>query len=202
MQTASYAARICQACRTCVLTGTHARQNVGRKRTAESNGEIMKGELVEVKRNIPDLTSETTDSLKSRLTSLLAQTADDLRQMAAIVAELERRGEDMQELRIGIVDHLRRIAAGQLLPEIVVKFSGFPMMLRIAARLPIPDQQRLVADEPLDMAVWRGEQIEWRKVDPLALTTEQIRVVFADDRIRSQQEQVSILEQRAAKHDR
>jgi hypothetical protein len=156
-------------------------------------------EIVTSKANTIELTGESTAGLKDRLAGLLARTADDLREMAAIVAELEARGEDLSALRLGIVDHLRRIAAGHLLPEIVVHCSGFPALLRTASHLPVADQRKLISGEPLDMAVWRGDEIAWRKVDPLCLTRDQLSTVFSTDRIRSKQEQVSLLEDRKQK---
>lgn len=138
----------------------------------------------------------SSEELRGRLASLLGRSADDLREMAAIVAELERRGEDLSALRLGLVDHLRRIAAGQLLPEVLVKFAGFPALLRIATHLPLLDQGKLISGEPLQLAVWRGDRVEWRKVDPLALTGPQIGQVFQRDRIRTEAEQVSVLESR------
>lgn len=141
-----------------------------------------------------ELAIAPTEELKSRLTSLLARTAEDLSSMAAIVGELERRGEDLSTLKLGIVHYLRRIAAGQLLPEIVVQYSGYPLMLRQATVLPIEDQRRLISGEPLPVAVWRGNNIEWRRVDPLALTRDHVTQIFAGDHLRTDAEQVSYLE--------
>ena len=136
--------------------------------------------------------------LKNRLSGLLARTADDLREMAAIVAELERRGEDLSGLRLGIVDHLRRIAAGQLLPEIVVRYAGYPQLLRVATGLPLPDQEKMLGESSVQLAVWREGRVEFRQVDPLCLSPAQLRQVYAGDRIRSESEQIGYLESRAA----
>ncbi|MGA2032311.1 MAG: hypothetical protein ABSG68_08660 [Thermoguttaceae bacterium] len=143
------------------------------------------------------LSTAPTEELRSRLSGLLARTADDLREMAGIVAELERRGEDLSGLRLGIVDHLRRIAAGQLLPEIVVRYAGYPQLLRVATSLPLPDQERMLVDPAVQLAVWREGRIEFRQADPLCLSPAQLRQVYAGDRIRSEQEQIGYLESRA-----
>ena len=156
-----------------------------------SRGEIAKTSPL-------DLSAVPEEDLLGRLSSLLAKTADDLREMAAIVAELERRGKDLSGLRLGIVDHLRRIAAGQLLPEVVVHFAGYPSLLRIAVQLPLPDQRKLVTEESLSLAVWREGRIQFRRVDPLCLSGPQVRQVFRGDHIRSDAEQVSYLEDRQA----
>lgn len=152
------------------------------------------GELVTTPIRELTLADQTTDALREQLSSLLARTADDLREMAAIVGELERRGEDLSGLKLGIIEHLRRIATGQLLPEIVVRFSGFPQLLRIAVHLPLGDQRRLIEHGVVSLACWRDGKIEFRRVDPLALSGPQVRQAFASDRIRSDAEQVSYLE--------
>lgn len=80
------------------------------------------------------LSSETTDRLRERLAQILARTAEDLIEMARIVRELESRGEDLSGLRLGMIDYLRRIAAGQLLPGLVVRLSGQPRRRRERVR--------------------------------------------------------------------
>jgi len=142
------------------------------------------------------LTRESSEELKNRLASILATTANGLRDMAAIVAELESRGEDLSALRIGMIDHLRRIACGQLLPEVVVRCAGQPRMLQLAIRLTLDDQAKLADGQAFDLAVWRGNAVEWRKVDPLECTSSQLSQIFASDHTRTQQEQVSLLEHR------
>lgn len=149
-----------------------------------------------------DLAAESSDQLKGRLAHLLGRSADDLREMASIVAELEHRGEDLSGLRLGIVDHLRRIAAGQLLPEVVVRFAGYPQLLRVVTALPLPDQQRLLDEGSVSLAVWREGRIEFRRADPLCLPPAQLRQVFAGDRLRNDAEQVSYLETQATPRPR
>ena len=146
-----------------------------------------------------DVAAETTDELEARLAAALGRTAADLKDMATIVAELERRGEDLTSLRLGLIDHLRRIAAGQELPEIVVRYSGYPRLLRIASRLPLPDQRGLIDDDAVELACWREGRVEFRRVPPLALAGPQLRQVFDGDRLRTQAEQISHLESAAAR---
>lgn len=152
---------------------------------------ITTGELV----SNSELAALSSDRLRARLAEVMTTTAEGLREMASIVGELERRGEDLSDLRIGIVDHLRRIASGQLLAEVVIKCAGQPRLLSIAARLPLEDQRRLVSGQPFDLAVWRSGKIEWRKIDPLSATPSQLMQLFHVDRVRTQSEQVSLLEQ-------
>ena len=122
-------------------------------------------------------------------------TADGLRRMAAIVRVLEERGEDLRELRVGLVVYLRRIAYGQLLPEVVVRYAESPAVLRRISELALPDQRRLLADErPIELLVptaTGGTEIV--RVSPARLTRAQIGQVFDGAKIRTPGEQAAIV---------
>lgn len=139
------------------------------------------------------INDEPTESLKERLSGLLARTASDLVEMASIVSELDRRGEDLSGLRIGLTGYLRRIAAGTLAPEAVVRFASAPRLLDAVSTLPLTEQQRLASGEPVELAVWHGDTVDSRRFDPLSLTTLQQRQVFGDGRIRSVEDQIPLL---------
>lgn len=148
-----------------------------------------------------ELAETSTDSLTSRLTGLLARTASDLAEMAAIVGELDRRGVDLTGLRIGLIGYLRRIAAGSLAPEAVVRFASNPRLLDRVATLPIDTQRSLASGQTVALAVFRGESVDSRQFDPLGLTEQQQRQVFAPGEIRAVDKQIPLLTQ-AAQQDR
>jgi hypothetical protein len=64
-----------------------------------------------------------------------------------VIAELESRGEDLSDLKIGLLPLLREIAAGTLLPEVVVKFAGQPAALRAIGKRPMDEQEQYVRGE-------------------------------------------------------
>jgi hypothetical protein len=68
---------------------------------------------------------------------------EKLIQVASVVYELERRGKDLSSLKIGLIPYLRKIAKGELLPELVVKYSGEPRSLQKVAKLPVTVQQEI-----------------------------------------------------------
>jgi hypothetical protein len=86
----------------------------------------------------------TTEELKSDLATLLGYTADTLARLACIVSELEGRGEDLSELKIGLLPILRQIADGKLLPDLVVMLSGKPGVLFTSAKLPVSEQKKII----------------------------------------------------------
>lgn len=146
-----------------------------------------------------DLTSLGTADLLRELAVQLRHTAESMMRLAWIVRILEERGEDLSGLRLPLINHLRRIAHGQVLPELVVRFAAQPGLLNRVALLPMPDQQRLAAGDSVKLVVLREtadgrRETDHRLVDPSKLTQDQIWQVFGQDRIRSEAEQVLYLE--------
>jgi len=136
-----------------------------------------------------------TEALRAQLAGSLARTAQEMLRMAAIVRTLEERGVDLRDLRVGMLDYLRRVAYGQVLPEVVVRFAEHPLLIRRIAALALPDQRRLVEGQGVPVAVRREDgTIDHRLADPLFLSGPQINQVFARDRLRSIAEQTLVLE--------
>src|SRR5262245_11330835 len=116
-----------------------------------------------------------TESLRAELARCMSDTASHLLRLAAIVRVLEERGEDLSDLKIGMVRHLRRIAYGQILPEVVVRFGSSAMLIDKIGSLPLPDQRRIASGEPVKMLVGGGD---YRMVDPLNMTQRQVHQAF------------------------
>lgn len=135
-----------------------------------------------------------TAELKEELAKSMRITGEHLLRMAAIVRILEDRGEDLRDIRYGIVGYLRRIACGQVLPEVVAKFQGAPMLLSRISHLPLPDQHRIVKCDSISVSagVVDGE-IQHRSVPLLAMSRDEIYQVFASDRVRDEAEQEAYL---------
>jgi hypothetical protein len=73
-----------------------------------------------------DLSVLSTVELRQELIKSLGITADNLVRLAWIVRLLEEKGEDLSDLKLGLLTHLRKIAYGQVLPELVVRFASSP----------------------------------------------------------------------------
>lgn len=129
------------------------------------------------------LASASTADLRAELARGLSLTADTLTRLGMIWAELERRGEDLSDLRRGIARTLPLIAAGRLAAEAVVAFSGRPGILRAIEGVPIERQRRLAAGEAvpvIDPA--NPEQVSEM---PLAmLPAASIRIVLGEGEVR------------------
>lgn len=135
-----------------------------------------------------DLTVVPTDTLRAELARGLTLTADTLMRLGLIWQELEKRGENLDDLRHGLARTLPLIAAGRLAAEAVVAFAGRPSVLRALEGVPLEQQRALARGEPLkviDLAN-PGGTVEM----PLAqLPAAAVRVVFGEGEVRTPEQQ-------------
>lgn len=143
------------------------------------------------------LATLSTPQLRTELADALGATAAQLARLACIVRLLEDRGEDLSTIRLGpMLTYLRRIAHGQLLPEVVVRFSSARLAMGKVSALALPDQRRLADGGGVELVVRRENGFDRRMADPAALSGAQLHQVFADGKIRSESEQIVYLEGR------
>jgi hypothetical protein len=142
-----------------------------------------------------DFATASVAELREELVRQMSFTAAHLVRLATIVAELERRGEDLSDLRIGMMRYLRLIALGQLVPEVVIRFADSPLLLNKILTLPLSDQARLAQGEPVKMIVYRDGKLDHLMVDPLKLVSDQVRMVFGPGVIKDEAAQILWLEQ-------
>lgn len=80
--------------------------------------------------------------LSAECARMLEVTAGNLRRLALIVRIKEERGQEIRHLKVGILRHLRAIARGELLPEVVAKCADCPAIIRRVSHLELPDQKK------------------------------------------------------------
>lgn len=139
------------------------------------------------------LISLSTNELIDKLQQGVSTTVETMRQMAEIVRILDERGVDLSAYRHFPVQQLRRIAYGQTTPEVVVKFQAAPLLLSRITALPLPDQQRLARGGKVRVLTETDEGIDFREVDPLDLSRNEIHQVFAASEFRTDAQQRSQL---------
>jgi hypothetical protein len=153
--------------------------------------DIIKSPRLEIANQVHEM---DTSTLLGELERALAVTAETIAYLGAVWRELERRGIDLSRYRIGMGQYLPLIAAGQLDPQAIVRFSGRISLLRAVQTLPLPEQQRLARGEPIRVvSVAHDGSLATADVDAANLTAEQIRTVFDYGRIRSEAEQENML---------
>ncbi len=133
-----------------------------------------------------------TEALKASLSEILAITAESIARAATIISILEDRGEDLSQLKIGLMGYLRRVACGQVLPDVVARFMG-SSVLRHVSCLPIQDQQRCLSMETVKLATVEHGNVDTREKPIMLLDPSESRQVFARDHIRDVAEQASWL---------
>jgi len=148
--------------------------------------------------NVPapaELGNMSTQQLRAELAKSLTITARHLMYLAAVWGELDKRGEDLSDLRTGLAVYLPQIAAGRLAAEAVVRFAGQPTVLRSIASLPLERQQALARGEPVPvLTVDAGGNFRATELPAYTLTAAQARLVFDGDKVRSPDEQRAKLE--------
>lgn len=144
-------------------------------------------ELSTIQNDMAALTAMPTERLRAELAHGLTLTAITLTKLGMVWAELERRGEDLSDLRVGIARTLPLIAGGRLAAEAVVAFAGRPMILRALEGVPLDMQRRLADGEPVPIYL-PGETAP--KSLPLArIPAAAITRVIADGIVRTPAEQ-------------
>lgn len=141
-----------------------------------------------------ELINLSTQSLRDELARTLTLSAQTLQRLAGIWQELERRGEDLSDLRAGLAGYLPLIAAGQLDAEVVVRFAGNKTLLGTISRLPLPEQHRLAIGgnvEILNIDENGNEVVT--QVPAHALSATQARQIFADGWVRKPEEQRAVI---------
>ena len=129
----------------------------------------------------------STAELVRKLNDLFGLTIKKLKLSARIVQELERRGYDITILNRGSfwMRSLRRIASGELLPEVVQLFYSTPDLAESIGRLPIAQQRELIESGKVDVLI--GDKMESMELG--RLNRQSIMIAFASDHIRTEAEQ-------------
>ena len=145
-----------------------------------------------------------TAVLLPELDDQMDQIKQRLIRCAAIVRVVEERGDESRFLRCGncgfvfrpIVHWLRKIAYGQVLPDIVAMYHAKASILSRISALSVPEQRRIAEDKPLAVVELSEAGPTHRLVHPSRMEAVEAQQVFARDHIRDQGEQVSWLKSR------
>lgn len=123
----------------------------------------------------------------------LDATSEHFMRLAVMVRIMEERGRDLSELKNGMIAYLRKIAYGQLLPEIMADFGHRPSVLKRLSMLPMPDQAKAYK-QGVEVGVFGNNGgVEHVKLPISSLNPEQVKAVFAPDHIRTPEEQIRFM---------
>jgi hypothetical protein len=129
---------------------------------------------------------------------LIRLNIDNLAAAASIYREAKAQGDDLSQLRLEhCFRYLPHVAAGSLLPELVVEFCTNLTTLGAVARLPLDDQRKLAKGEPIEVAE-KGDNGEWtkRKIPLAAIPPAQARELLREGYIPTWQQQAAAADKR------
>ena len=144
-------------------------------------------------RSFANISDVSTETLKAELARALEVTAENLLWMARLWRELERRGEDLRELRSGLRTFLPLISDGRLDAQAAVQFAGNLTMLRALSSLPIKEQRRIAAGGTVPVVMIRDGAPITRNMKADDISARMVKQVFATGRVRNEDEQKLIV---------
>lgn len=150
-------------------------------------------EIVDLVPSQVELQQYDSAELRRQLQEAIGLTETAIRRVAALWAELTRRGENLTDIRFALAEFLPAVARGDLLPRLVVAFAGQPRALQRLGDLPVAKQAALVEGEQIE--IWNATRgTERRKISDLHWG--QIATIVQGGRILTADEQRAAAERR------
>lgn len=140
------------------------------------------------------ITTLSTADLKREFARALTVTADYLVYMSAIWQELNNRGEDLSDLKSGLMEYVPLIASRQLDARLVVSYAGQKTLLSVLSRLPIEQQHSIAETGTVERVLLDDDDQRVVEIVNLSsIKTSEITQIFADDYVRSVDDQHKLL---------
>lgn len=135
------------------------------------------------------------EALLRELAACINLTVENVILAGECIKELDAQGVEIK-LGVANLSYLRRVAYGQVSAQLLVNAEG-SAVLDVATTLPLPDQERIAANEPIKIPMLGGD--DHRIALPLEMSKRDVQLVFAKGRIRKPSEMVSLLREWADK---
>ena len=150
--------------------------------------------------NESEMTNISTQELKVHLSQSLEMTAKHLVYLGLVWKELERRGEDLSELKKGMAIYIPMIAYGKIDAHLVISYAGQKTLLSALSDLPESDQKKLVKNPKVTVVDKLSEEEKVR--DLIDLSASEVGQVFSEFGIRPPIEQIKFLEREKLKGEK
>ncbi len=141
------------------------------------------------------LASSDRSELLKQLKTSLEISVEHVVRLAALIRRLEELGVQI-EIEIPALPFIRKIAYGQMVPQLFVSLQGAQRLLEKTASLPMPDQKNVAENKPFRVMELGGD---YRLVPPLSMTSREIQQVFYRGQIRDDASQVGWLREHSRK---
>lgn len=154
----------------------------------------MQTETVVVSENLDRLRGMTPEQLRAQLSKLMGFGRNWIQELAEAVGVCHEMDIDVTDLIPPATrDICLRIHGGQLLPEIYNKNFDYQTFRKISC-INLADQRHIADGKPLKVVTGATDSgIDFRLVQVEAMTPEQKKLVFANGRIRTPEEQFEII---------
>lgn len=154
----------------------------------------MQNETVIVSENLDRLRGMTSEQLRAQLVKLMGFGRNWIQELAEAVGVCHEMDIDISDIIPPLTREIcLRIHGGQLLPEIYNKNFDYQTFRKIAS-INIQDQRHIADGKPLKVVTGiANDAIDYRLVQVEAMTAEQKKLVFANGRIRTPDEQFEII---------
>lgn len=147
-----------------------------------------------------DFASMPTPRLWDTINSNLNACAEHFVMAAACIRVIDERGEDTSRLSANLLANLRKIGAGLLLPEAMVKFGHSPGCLNAISSLPLARQQELLDNPDVEVVKQTSHGTVTKTVPLVCLRQREIAQVFGGTGIRTPRQQKELISPSAAPH--
>jgi hypothetical protein len=159
-------------------------------------------------RKVPEkytrMESWTNEQLLEVLNHGLLKTIECFTEMGYALYYLEERGCDTAEIKKALgtlYQHLLLIASGQVTPEYVVRFGGKPLLFQRVRSLPEKEQAELLGGQTVPVVVVQPNgSMATCQVKAEELNRARTLQVFAEDHIRSPEEQADYIRRQPRSH--
>ena len=149
----------------------------------------MLANLPENLRKDADRIMATNDAklLLKELAKNLRISLDSIVRTALYIRRLEELGVTEFEINIPGLSYIRKIAYGQLLPELFLAALGRQRLLDRTSSLPMPDQRLVANNKPFKVMLDGGDHT---MIPPLSMSSAVVSQVFHKGAVRDETEQV------------
>lgn len=141
-----------------------------------------------------DLNSLGVSELKSLLNQSIQVTTRFIAFLAKVWKALEDKGEDLSDLRHGLMRYLPLVSAGKMDASLLIQFAGQQLLLRELALLPTEEQCRLANGEKIPLVTKTNEGFSTKLVDLANLHSRYYPQIFTVGRVRTEAEQMAMLD--------
>lgn len=133
-----------------------------------------------------------------QLQKAFVETTEGILRCSVIVKYMDAAGDDFpKQVPVAFIDAVRRVARQELLPETFLAVNWSGSLLKTVARYSKDDQRKIANDKTIETVVRFGDSFEVRKIEPISMSTNQIKQVFGPDGLRAKAQQIAYIEDRA-----